>query len=101
MHKYTKLALTMMLLVSASSLVQAKDSGQNKKATHQRPSFTSIDTNSDGDIDFDEFSSQELPQGDHQIVFDIIDTDSNGVISNEEFVNHKPPPRKKRQGERS
>ena len=52
--------------------------------------------NEDGDVDIDEFSSLQLPFGDHQTVFDNIDADNNGIITEEEFKNHKPPrpPRK-------
>lgn len=96
MKNYTKLTLTIMLLISASSLAQAKNSEQRKNCVKQRPSFESIDTNANGEIDFDEFSTHKLPHGEHQTVFDKIDSDTNGVISNEEFTNHKPPHRKKR-----
>ena len=44
-----------------------------------------------GNLDFDEFASHELPHGDHQTFFNLIDTDNNGVISQDEFDNHKPP----------
>lgn len=94
MNNNTKLILAIMLLISVSSFVQANNTNQNKKGSHQRPTFESIDTNADGDIDFEEFSAHKLPYGDHQTVFDNIDFDTNGIISNVEFVNHKPPQRK-------
>jgi Ca2+-binding EF-hand superfamily protein len=101
MNNYTKLILTITLIISTSSMVQAKSSERSKNGPPERPSFKSIDTNEDGDIDFNEFSSHKLPHGDYQTVFDTIDSDNNGIISNEEFVNHKPPQLKKRQGGRS
>lgn len=90
MNIYIKQAIVVTLLVLASSQVLAK-SNQNSEDRPSRPTFESIDSNGDSDIDFDEFSSHELPHGDHQTVFDEMDTDNNGVISNEEFTNHKPP----------
>ena len=101
MHHHFQLILVITLLISTSSLVQAKNTEHRKNGLLQRPSFESIDTNADGEINFNEFSSHKLPHGDHQRVFDIIDSNSNGIISNEEFVNHKPPMRKKRGEDRS
>ena len=91
-----KQAIVVTLLIVTSSQVMAKrDAMQNQERPPQRPTFESIDTNEDGDIDFDEFSSHELPHGDHQTVFDEMDTNNNGVISTEEYTNHKPPRPKK------
>lgn len=70
----------------------------DKNGPPQRPTFESLDLNQNGDIDFDEFSSKELPRGDHQTIFDAIDADNNGVISNDEFTNHTPPQPPKRKG---
>lgn len=83
----------MVIALSNQAFAKNKQSDENKPP---RPDFSTIDTNKDGDIDLDEFSSLRLPFGDHQTVFDSIDTDNNGIISNEEFKNHKPPrpPRK-------
>lgn len=89
-----KLLITSLLMMTASSVVSlshAKDSMPDRNGPPQRPSFESLDLNEDGDIDFDEFSSQELRQGDHQTIFDSIDADNNGVISSDEFENHTPP----------
>jgi Ca2+-binding EF-hand superfamily protein len=86
------------LLLAAVSSVQAKQNFQKKEGSHQRPSFESIDTNTGGDIDFEEFSSLTLPHGDHQTVFSNIDTNNDGVISEDEFNNHKPPHKKNRKG---
>ena len=96
MSNYVKLTLAIMLSISATSLVQARNAEHDNNRQHQRPSFESIDTNADGEIDFEEFSAHKIPHGDHQTIFDTIDTNSNGVISNEEFTNHKPPQRKQR-----
>lgn len=96
MNNYTKLILAITLTISTVSMVHAQNDDRSRNGPPQRPSFESLDTNEDGDIDFDEFSSSEIPHGDHQTIFDMIDADNNGVLSNDEFVNHKPPQRKKR-----
>lgn len=79
------------------SQVQARDDS-NRRGPPERPSFSSIDLDSNGEVSFDEFSSKEIPFGDHQTVFDNIDSNQDGVITEEEFESHKPP---KRQGGRS
>lgn len=94
MKNTIKLTLVLMISISVTSLVQAKNTEHNRK--HQRPSFGTLDSNSDGEIDFKEFSSHKIPHGDHQTVFNIIDSNSDGVLSNDEFTDHKPPQRKKR-----
>lgn len=86
MHLHSKILLT--LVFSLTTLVQAAPPEQDRKP---RPVFSDIDTNSDGDISFEEFSARELPHGEHEEIFAIIDADNNGVISIEEFENHKPP----------
>lgn len=91
MRIYTNPIIAIVLLLTAASVVQAKNMEHKNEGAHQRPSFESIDANVDGDVDFDEFASHELPHGDHQTVFNLIDTDNNGVISQDEFDNHKPP----------
>jgi len=55
------------------------------------PQFSSVDTDGDGELTFDEFSAQEIPHGDHQTVFDDMDSDGNGVVSENEFTSFKPP----------
>lgn len=96
MKNLSKLFLVMTIIISTINIAQANNNNGSRNGPPQRPSFDSVDTNGDGDIDLEEFSSQEIPHGDHQKIFDIIDTDNNGVISNEEFTSHKPPERKKR-----
>ena len=77
-------------------------SHDNKKQRHQRPKFSSLDTNQDGNIDFNEFSAHKLPKGTHDEVFPLIDSNQDKVISQDEFLNHKPPCKgergRKRQG---
>ena len=87
-----KAITSLILLLTVSSQIQAKNTSHSQNGPPPRPSFSSLDTNSDGDISLDEFSVQkELPFGDHQTVFSSIDSDNNGVISSSEFENHKPP----------
>lgn len=63
----------------------------NQRHQKPRPKFSMLDLNTDGDIDFSEFASHQLPFGDHKTVFNHIDRDQNGVISKQEFADHKPP----------
>jgi len=100
MSIHSKVIILVTLLITVSSQAQAKDSSRERGLKHQRPSFESIDINTDGDINFDEFSSHEIPHGDHQTIFDSIDTDNNGIISQEEFDNHIPPHPKSGRGNR-
>jgi Ca2+-binding EF-hand superfamily protein len=101
MNNYTKLILAITLVISSVSVVHAQNDNRGKNGPPQRPTFESLDTNEDGDIDFDEFSSHEIPHDDHQTVFEMIDSDDNGVISNDEFVNHKPPQPRNRSEDQS
>ena len=92
MHIYSKMLVA--LVFSATTLVQAAPPEHDRKP---RPVFSDIDTNSDGKIDFEEFSTLKLPHGEPEEVFVRIDVDNNGVISNEEFENHKPPRPKRKE----
>jgi len=102
MRTYSKILLA--LLLSATAVVQTAqamptpddNSTDDRPPRNERPKFSTIDINSDGEIDSEEFSAQKLPHGDHQTVFASMDTDNNGVISEEEFENHKPPHKKNR-----
>ncbi|TYK64519.1 EF-hand domain-containing protein [Colwellia echini] len=96
MNHYTKLVLAITLTISATSIVHADNSERSKNGPPQRPTFESIDINEDGEIDFDEFSSHEVPHGDYETVFNMIDIDGDGIITVEEFESHKPPKPKKR-----
>ncbi|MBU2871547.1 EF-hand domain-containing protein [Colwellia sp. E2M01] len=96
MNQYSKLVLSIAIVISTATTVQAENAEHSKNGPPQRPTFEQLDINQDSEIDFEEFSSQEIPHGDHQTIFDMIDIDGSGFISNEEFVNHKPPQPKKR-----
>lgn len=93
MAAFSKITFILCLLVSSFSYAASTPEKKppNPMERPQRPSFSSIDTNDNGDIDFDEFSSHPLPFGDHQTVFESIDINNNGVIEQDEFANHKPP----------
>lgn len=80
-----------MIVIAMSLAAFSQADAKSNEQMPPPPSFTLIDANADGEIDFDEFFLQELPHGDHQTVFSEIDTDSNGVISEQEFADHKPP----------
>lgn len=81
--------LVLSVLVSTPVLASDKQKGGGDRP--QRPEFSSLDLNSDSEISFEEFSSHELPHGDHETIFNNIDTDGSGFISETEFTSHKPP----------
>ncbi|MDU0112034.1 EF-hand domain-containing protein [Psychrosphaera aquimarina] len=100
MRVYSTILLS--LVFSTASLVQAaptmagqescsSNDNQGQKTHKQRPNFATLDINSDGDIDTEEFASHKHPHGDPQKIFVRIDADQNGVISKQEFEDHKPP----------
>lgn len=60
-NKTILLTLAATLIISTSSLVQAKESMQSKEPG-QRPCFSSIDTNKDGVISNNEFVSHKPSQ---------------------------------------
>jgi Ca2+-binding EF-hand superfamily protein len=91
MNKNSNLLIAVTISLAFSIQVSAKEKGQPKEGKSPRPSFTEIDANADGTIDFDEFSLQEIPFGDYQTVFSDIDTDGDGVLSSQEYNSHKPP----------
>ncbi len=95
MNKLLSRLIIIACVLGISYQVQAKNAMKNNNKPPPRPSFSSLDINSDSDMDFEEFSAHTLPFGDHQTVFDKIDTDNNGVISQAEYENHKPPRPKK------
>ena len=84
------------LLFSLLNPVQAKESQEHSQKLKARPCFSSLDTNSDGVINFEEFSAHQLPRGKHETVFANFDSDDNGEISQQEFKDHKPPQRRSR-----
>jgi len=96
MKKCVNVMIVLAMVVGVTSQSYAQDS-QERGPKGARPDFSSIDSNNSGEIDFDEFSAQTLPHGDHQTVFDDIDADGNGVISEQEFSDHKPPRPQQRQ----
>ena len=95
MNVRLKLILTTALLLLVMNPVLAEKRPLHKEGAKQRPTFSSLDADTYGSIDFTEFSSHQLPHGNHQTVFSIIDTDSDGLISENEYVTHTPPRNKK------
>lgn len=83
-----------LLSLAIFSQAQAKNDS-DRRGPPERPSFSSIDLDGNGEVSFDEFSSHEIPFGEHQTIFDHIDSDQNGSITQEEFENHKPPQRQR------
>ena len=91
MFKSNKLMLIAGVLLLTTGFAQAES---ERGAPPERPTFSSLDLNSDGEVSFEEFSSHDVPRGDHETIFGHIDTDSDGIITSDEFENHKPPQRK-------
>ncbi|MBU2881725.1 EF-hand domain-containing protein [Psychrosphaera sp. B3R10] len=104
MKYYAKsfLIVGLMSIISATSQAAENNDRRGDKGGQGkgRPQFSTLDLNADGDISFDEFSSHDIPHGDHETVFNNIDADQNGVISEQEFTDHKPPHGKKPKGQR-
>ena len=94
MNMKSKVIIAVTLLCVGIVQVNAKNSQKSKEGPPPRPLFSAIDINGDGDIDFDEFSSQQEPREGYQKIFSHIDTDNNGVITKTKFNNHKPPKKK-------
>lgn len=88
MARLTRSILLFTLGLSVCGSLMAAPSNDRPKGA---PDFSTIDTNGDGVIDFDEFSSHPIPHGDHETIFNNIDTDQNGEISKDELSSHKPP----------
>jgi len=88
MKKTTSVILSSILLLGVS--VQAY-ANQESRGPRERPVFSDVDTDGNGEISLSEFSSQDLPGGDADQIFNSIDTDQDGVISEQEFSDHKPP----------
>ncbi len=90
--------MAMIFGLAISSQVSAADNERgNGDMPPPPPSFSSIDTDSDEQVSFEEFSAVTLPQGDHETIFAEIDSNGDGVISQEEFASHKPPRPQQRQ----
>jgi hypothetical protein len=94
MNMKSKVIITVTLLCVGIIHVNAKNPQKSKEGPPPRPLFSAIDINNDGDIDFDEFSSQQEPREGYQKIFSQIDNDDNGVITKAEFNDHKPPKKK-------
>jgi len=65
--------------------------GQPAMGQMQRPDFSVIDLNQDGQVTLDEFKQHRIPHGEHETVFHHIDANQDGRITRDEFENHKPP----------
>ena len=94
MQSKTVLATALLFVIFSQTPAQAQE--QNRGRPGPPPAFSSIDINGDDEVDFDEFSQQVLPHGDHRTIFDHIDSDTNGIISKTEFKNHRPSAKKNR-----
>ena len=88
MKKTTSVILSSILLLGISAQAYAN---QENRGLRERPVFSDVDTDGNGEISLSEFSSQDLPGGDADQIFNSIDADQDGVISEQEFSDHKPP----------
>ncbi|MGK0517315.1 MAG: Ca2+-binding EF-hand superfamily protein, partial [Gammaproteobacteria bacterium] len=91
MKHFSTLATVAILSIAFSANVAARG-GENPP---EKPDFSTIDTDGDGVISFEEFSAKKPPHGDAQTIFDSIDADGNGEISEQELSDHKPPRRER------
>jgi hypothetical protein len=94
MKNSSNILLALVMSVGVMSQSYAAGSDQDRPEGGPQggpPEFSSVDTNGDGELTFEEFSTQEIPHGDHQTVFDEMDSDGNGVVSENEFTSFKPP----------
>jgi len=91
MKQCSNVLIAFALSVGFMGQSYAAGSEQGNRPQGGPPPFSSIDSDGDGEISYSEFSSQEIPHGDHQTIFDEMDSDSNGVVSEEEFNSFKPP----------
>ena len=91
MKNCSKVMIAAAIFAGFVSQSYASDSNQSKGPQPTRPDFSTVDSDGDGEISLDEFSTQTLPHGDYQTVFDAMDTDGDGVVSEDEFNNFKPP----------
>tara|TARA_R110001592_G_scaffold224287_3_gene479904 strand:+ start:256 stop:543 length:288 start_codon:yes stop_codon:yes gene_type:complete len=91
MKNGSNILLVLALSVGFMGQSYAANSEQGRGPQGGPPAFSSIDSDGNGEIDFDEFSSQEIPHGDHQTIFDEMDSNGDDVVSEDEFNNHKPP----------
>ena len=96
MSSFSNKIIIATLFFTCVSHAYANSDNHKKGERKQRPTFTTIDSDQNSEIDFDEFSQQTLPFGDYQTVFSAIDSNSNGVIDEDEYVNFKPPHKNKK-----
>ncbi|MDP5132680.1 MAG: EF-hand domain-containing protein [Paraglaciecola sp.] len=92
MHKTTVISLFITLALLSSNVDAQQEKGE--KRPKPRPEFSSLDSNGDNLLQWDEFSSISLPHGNVEDVFQSMDTDQDGVVSAEEYAAHKPPRKK-------
>ena len=95
MNILIKSLITIAMTLVITDQVQAKNKDHG---SHKRPVFSSFDTNTDGDIDLEEFLARKPPRRDPKTIFTEIDSDKNGVISQAEFDSHKPRHHKRGKG---
>lgn len=93
MQKYL-LAPLILSVLALPTLAQNKNPDDERRP--QRPVFTDIDTNEDGNIELSEFSALPHKHDDYESLFNRIDANEDGVISAQEFTEHKPPRNRRR-----
>jgi len=91
MKHLTSTTIIVLLSIVFSANIAAK--GSNNKPP--KPDFSTLDTDGNGAISFDEFNTKKPPHGDAQTIFDEIDADGNGEISEQELSEYKPPRRER------
>lgn len=100
MNIRSNVIIAMVMGFAVSSQVYAADNewgpGNNEwgpgNMPPRPPEFSSVDTNSDSEISFDEFYEQDLPGGaDAETIFSDMDSNGDGVVSKDEFEGFRPP----------
>lgn len=90
-NRYTTI-ISIALLLSLNTAMAAERDGERPPP---RPEFSVLDANSDGQIEWEEFASQEVPMGTTEEAFQRMDTDQDGFVSAQEYADHKPPRRQR------
>jgi hypothetical protein len=90
----SNLIMAMLLGLAISGQVYAEDNewGPGNMPPPPRLDFTSLDSDSDGELTYEEFLEQEVPMGDHERMFSEMDSDGDGIVSEEEFESFRPGP---------
>jgi hypothetical protein len=83
------LNITMLAMLVASSMAWAGSHHDHGKKNFERPAFSEVDANNDGDISFDEFKSYAEANPRYKGLFEKRDENGDGMLSEDEFSEGK------------